>query len=157
MSAMPGLSWLLPAIVLWLLLTDASPASWIIGIPFIALAFLMMPHGRVGSSGKFSFMRLPVFLWHFLVESLRGGVDVSQRVLSREQRLSPGFFDYPVRLQSPTARRLFISCINLLPGTLCADWHDGVAHIHALDRGPATLDDLRVFEQTIGRLFGEPL
>ena len=146
----------MPLASLWLVLAENQLSSWLIGIPFIALALLLVPptereafrlHGR----GLLQFVKL------FITESIVGGIDVSRRVLAVKPAVDPGFFDYPVRLQQKTARKLFIGSISLLPGTLCADWIDDIAHIHTLDNNSLSVEAIQTLEQHIADLFGEKL
>ena len=150
---------LLALALLWLLLTDASLASWIIGIPFILLALAVIPRSPAAAAAAIEFRptRLPGFLAYFIVESLRGGLDVSRRVFSARPAITPTFFDYALRLESTPARQLFINCISLLPGTLSADWLDDRLRIHSLDDGPQASAEVRRLEHGVARLFGESL
>ncbi len=152
-------TWGLSLAAIWLLLTGGSPTSWLIGLPFIVLALVLLPHPSpaAASPAKISPAGLPGFLAHFVTDSVRGGVDVSRRVMSAKPVIDPGFFDYPIRLQSALARHLFVNSISLLPGTLCADWQEETAHIHSLDHGPESLKSIQALERSIGRLFGEQL
>ncbi len=151
----------IPAVLLallWLVLAENQLSSWLIGIPFIALALLAVPSG----SGQPAALRidpasLARFLRLFISESLRGGIDVSRRVLARQPMVNPGFFSYPMRLQAKAARKLFVGSISLLPGTLCADWIDETAHIHTLDNNSLSVEAVQNLEQHIAALFGETL
>ncbi len=144
--------------LLWLVLAGNQLSSWLIGVPFIALALLAVPPTssitktfRLNTRGLLQFLRL------FIIESIRGGFDVSRRVLAKQPKVNPGFFTYPIRLQGKAARKLFIGSISLLPGTLCADWVDETAHIHTLDNNSLSVDALQTLEQHIAGLFGETL
>ncbi len=144
--------------LLWLVLAENQLSSWLIGIPFIALALLAVPPGRqqpvtfrVDFAGLIRFLRL------FIVESIRGGIDVSRRVLAKQPMVNPGFFTYPIRLQGKAAKKLFVGSISLLPGTLCADWIDETAHIHTLDNNSLSVEAVQVLELHIAALFGETL
>ncbi len=145
-------------VLLWLVLAENQLSSWVIGIPFIALALLIVPPT---SDQPFSFSLrgkgLLQFLRLFAIESIRGGIDVSRRVLVAEPAISPGFFDYPLRLQGSVARKLFIASISLLPGTLTADWVENTARIHTLDDSSQSVEAIQILEQHIAALFGEIL
>ena len=156
---MTRVAWSLLLVALWLLLTGGSLSSWVIGIPFIFLAILAMPSGSVipANTQSLKLAQLPAFLGYFIVESIRGGLDVSRRVFATKPRIEPGFFEYQLRLKSEPARHLFVNCISLLPGTLSADWDGEHARIHTLDHGPQSSDALHLLEQRIGHLFGENL
>jgi len=147
-------------LALWLMLTAGSPGSWVIGLPFIALALWLQPSSanRPKLSGlSFNIGGLIRFIYFFMLESLRGGIDVSRRVLSSRPRTDADFYEYPMRLQKPHAQQLFISSISLLPGTLCADMNDCQLRIHTLDRNMDTPDAVRRLESLVGKIFGETL
>ena len=139
----------------WLILTAAVPASLIIAALFIVLAILLKPPVD-NSTGKtrvnVNFSGLLQFAWFFMLESLRGGIDVSRRVLSARPRVDAAFYDYSMRLQIPYAQQLFISSISLLPGTMCADLDNQHLRIHTLDRHMDTPAGIRRLESLIGKL-----
>jgi multicomponent Na+:H+ antiporter subunit E len=143
---------------LWLMLTAGDMASWMIGLPFIALAILLQPVSA-NSSNKFSLLLnisgLLQFCYFFIIESLRGGVDVSRRVLTATTRVNPVFYDYHMQLQRPYAQQLFVSSISLLPGTLCADIDKNRLRIHTLDRHMETAEGIKRLESLVGKIFGE--
>lgn len=143
----------------WLILTDGSLSSLLIGMPFIVLAILVMPSDRSTVTTELNIRpgQIAGFLKYFIVESVRGGIDVSRRVFTSQPQVNPGVFDYPLRLQSAGARHLFINCISLLPGTLCADWRKDHAHIHSLEHSEQSMQAISLLEQRIGQLFGEKL
>jgi len=150
--------WILLLFVLWLILTAGDIGSWMIGLPFIVLAILLQPISG-GSSNKFGLSLnvsgLVQFAYVFIIESLRGGVDVSRRVLTAEPRVAPVFYDYQMQLQMPYAQQLFISSISLLPGTLCADIDKDRLRIHTLDRHMETAEGVKRLESMVGKIFGE--
>ncbi len=153
------LAWLLALSALWFLLSEGDPASWAIGIPFIVLGLIIQKALIKGKAvhNRFSIRGLIRFTYFFLVESILGAVDVGRRVLALESDFSPHFFDYSIRLQHPFGRQLFINSIGLLPGTLCVDWNDGNAQIHALDNSQRLLQGIEMLEQKIATVFGESL
>ena len=150
--------WMLLLFALWLMFTAGDPGSWLIGLPFIALAILLQPlpdSGTSKSGHSLNVSGLLQFVYVFIIESLRGGVDVSRRVLTSELRTDPVFYDYQMRLQLPYAQQLFISSISLLPGTLCADLDDNRLRIHSLDRHMDTAKGIERLESQVGKIFGE--
>ena len=80
--------------LLWLVLAQNQLSSWLIGIPFIALALLVIPPtGREAAPLRLHGRSLVRFLRLFITDSLRGGIDVSRRVLAVKPAVNPGFFD----------------------------------------------------------------
>ena len=150
--------WLLLLLALWLMLTAADLASLMIGLPFIALAIMLQPASDDSSNGlslSFNVIGFIQFAYFFIIESLRGGVDVSRRVLTPEIKTAPVFYDYQMRLQQPYAQQLLISSISLLPGTLCADLDKNRLRIHTLDRYTDTASGIERLESLVGNIFGE--
>ena len=145
--------------LLWLLLNQGDWASWIIGFPFILLAIALRPGTNEIKNipRKLSLLGLLRFAYFFIVESFLGAVDISRRVLRKEIRNEPEFYDYSIRLQHPMARQFFINTISLVPGTLSADWLDDNARIHTLDQEPQLKQGVIELENRIASVFGEQL
>ncbi len=83
---------------IWLALAGADGSSWIIGIPAIALATLAalrLAGPRVHGPRLLGMLR---FVPYFLIESVRGGVDVASRVMRPRLRIAPGISTYDLRL-----------------------------------------------------------
>ncbi|MES9974922.1 MAG: cation transporter, partial [Candidatus Thiodiazotropha sp.] len=64
---------------------------------------------------------------------------------------------YRMRLTQLSARRLFVNCLSLLPGTLAADLDGEYLRIHALDRGIDLNDELLRLERMVSAVYGESL
>lgn len=148
-----------PLIVLWLVLSAASLSSWVIGIPVIMLVIVVCDRCLGFSSNlktsAINLLGLFRFMFFFVQESIRGGIDVGRIVLSSKPGSNPRFFDYPIALQNPVAQHLFINSISLLPGTLSAAWQGDRAHIHALDHSTETIQGIKALESRVGEMFGE--
>lgn len=152
--------WTLLLIATWLILTVADLGSWVIGLPFIVLAILLQPDSETRFFKKSPFLNvigLVQFGYFFLLESLRGGLDVSSRVLAAKPRVDPVFYDYSMQLQIPNAQLLFITSVSLLPGTLCADLNNNQITIHTLDQHMDTTQGMKRLEFLVGKIFGEAL
>jgi multicomponent Na+:H+ antiporter subunit E len=142
---------------LWLLLSGGSLASWIVGGPTV-VAGAWAGHALGAFRGTaWSISGVLRYLPFFLVESVKGGVDVARRVLAPVPQVHPGLHDYVLSLRSPHARLLFVNSVSLLPGTLAADLIDDRLVVHAIDDAMAIDDELRVLERTVGRIYGEAL
>jgi multicomponent Na+:H+ antiporter subunit E len=152
--------WALALLAVWLILAAGDLSSLLIAVPFIVLAILLQPaadNRSDRSSPLINIGGLVQFAWFFILESLRGGVDVSRRVLAPETRVDPIFYDYAMQLQIPRAQQLFISSISLLPGTLCADLNNNQIRIHTLDQHMDTTRGIKRLESLVGKIFGEAL
>lgn len=146
---------------LWVVIAGNDPLSWIIGVPTILFATWtsMRLSANTDASGR-SGMRLTGiarFAPFFVLQSIRGGLDVAQRVLRPRLRIYPGFQSYRPRLNNPIARVVFLDTISLLPGTLSADMRDGQIQVHALDARGDLQPELQRLESVVAALFGETL
>jgi len=138
---------------LWWIIVQGRSDAWLIGLPAIAFAAVASvqlggaPLPRLSVAGLLSFVGL------FLLESLRGGLDVARRTLAPRLRIQPGFQRYRVHLSHPGARVLLVNCVGLLPGTLAADLDGDHIDLHLLDASENVQPQLLRLEQAIARLF----
>jgi multicomponent Na+:H+ antiporter subunit E len=93
----------------------------------------------------------------FLIDSIRGGLDVARRALARRPALSPTMIRYAVRLPEGTPRNLFAGVLSLMPGTLSVVLEDRQLAIHVLAEDAGTLRLLERLERSIARAVGERL
>jgi multicomponent Na+:H+ antiporter subunit E len=135
--------------LLWWVMTRGAPASWSIGAPAVALAtatsmvFGSKVRTRWSPSGT---VRFALF---FVMESLRGGLDVARRAIAFPLTLDPIWVRYRVALPAGPARLLMCSCVSLLPGTLAVDFEGDDLLVHSLSRSP---DPVRAIEALEARL-----
>jgi multicomponent Na+:H+ antiporter subunit E len=145
------------AALIWFVLTGDDWRSWMVGLPVVLVAAWSAV--RLRGSGK-QRMRLPGllrFLPFFVWESVLGGIDVVSRVMRPKMRIAPGFIDYRMRLDQPSARLLFVNSLSLLPGTLAADLDGDSLRIHALDLGVDLEDELVRLERAVAAVYGEAI
>ncbi len=176
---------------LWVILTQADPHSWLIGVPAVVFATWVsvrlaatgerpVARGPTGSMHGLASIDLapsafgrnasgdrllslclrhfPAFLWFFLIASVRGGVDITRRIVAQPLAISPGFLTYRTALRHPGARIFFLDLISLLPGTLSADFNEpDRLIIHALDIHGNNYRELARLEYQVARLFCEPI
>lgn len=138
---------------LWYVLTGGDLASWVVGVPTIltAVAVSLAQRGRRWSLSLRGAGRFAVV---FLVESLKGGLDVSVRVLRPRVRVAPALFDYATSLlREPPARNFFVLCAGLLPGTLVTSIEDNHLVVHTLDASAPMHHALARLERAVAGLF----
>lgn len=151
--------WIKPVIVtlllagVWWLITQGSPASWLIGLPAVAAA--TWASRRLGRSSKLSISALGMvrFLPFFLWESLRGGTDVALRTLAPCMRIQTGFIRYRTHMNNPASLTFFANCVSLLPGTLAADLQDDWLEVHVLNTRSDHQAELKRLECAVARVF----
>ncbi len=147
---------LLPALLAalaWALLLGDDPASWVIGLPCVALCAWfarLMPATRLRRLSPPGLLRL---LPYFLASSISGGWDVARRVLSPQMAVEPGFITFRLSLPAGPARTFLIQLIGLLPGTLGA-WLEGdCLTVHVLHQDATHEDALRAAEERVAAAF----
>ncbi len=143
--------------LIWFLLTGDDWNSWLVGLPVVVMASWSVLRLGSPSEGQFHLMGVLKFLPYFIWESVLGGVDVASRVIRPKMRIAPGFLEYRMQLTHPSARRLFVNSLSLLPGTLAADLHGESVHIHTLDTGAGLNDELERLERMVSHIYGEDL
>jgi multicomponent Na+:H+ antiporter subunit E len=109
---------------------------------------------RVGHPGA-----MLALAWLFARELVLSALRVARIVLSRDMRLAPGIFAYPLRVRSDGEIALLANLITLTPGTLSVDVsEDGrTLFVHAIDCADpdaARRDVAEGFERRIGEAFG---
>ena len=139
---------------IWWVITQGRADSWLVGAPAVAVATLASAQLSAHAGSRFSLLGLLRFLAMFVVESVRGGVDVARRTLGYRLRIRPGFRRYRLHLHDPRARVLLVNCISLLPGTLASNLDGEHVEVHLLDAGEDPEPDLRRLEQAVAGLFG---
>lgn len=155
-KAWPGLavfsSRLLWSAVVWYLLAGGEAESWIVGVPAVlaaaALSAFMLPALRWSPAGAVRFWAF------FLLESLRGGIDVARRAMHWRLPLDPGIVRHRSRMSRPAARVSVVNTTGLLPGTLVLDLDPRHTWIHALDAGQEIHESLVLSEERVADLFG---
>jgi multicomponent Na+:H+ antiporter subunit E len=100
-----------------------------------------------------------VYLFVLAYYVIKGGLDVSYRVLHPRMPIKPGIIKVKSVLQTETGRSVLANSITLTPGTLTIDvMDDGTFYIHwlnvlSLDEEEAAKEVLRRFEWFIQRIF----
>jgi multicomponent Na+:H+ antiporter subunit E len=138
---------------LWWLLSEGNAASWAVGLPAIALGLWLGRGSGRDDAPRLSFVGAGRFLFFFLRESMRGGMDVAGRVLAPRLRIEPGLAVYRTRLTGGPALLLFANSVSLLPGTVCADLEQDRLQLHLLDAAQDPEPELRRLEAAVARVF----
>jgi len=147
--------------LLWGALNGADGRSWLVGGPVILVAAWLSARLAPPERGRLSRTGSARFAGFFLIESLRGGLDVARRALNPRLPMNPGIVCYPLRLPPGRARWFFCCVISLLPGTAVIKMDDQQICVHELDLTPESPAELRALEERVARMFalelpGEP-
>lgn len=143
--------------VLWWAFTDGEPGSWGIGGVSVALATAASLHLLPPVPTYVSRIGLLRFLAFFVIQSLRGGVQVAAFALRPRMGLRPGFHEMTLRLPEGIGQVLLVNTLNLLPGTLSVELQDGRLRLHVLDETAATEAEVRTAETRLAQMLGLPL
>lgn len=142
--------------VLWAALNGPDARSWLVGLPVVLLATLASRKLAPLEGPVLCWRRVPTFFGAFVLDSIRGGIDVAMRALRPDLPIDPGTLTYRTRLPPGAARSLFAGAIGLLPGTLVIAMSGDALEVHALDVSADVRGGLRRLERRIARLFGIP-
>lgn len=137
----------------WVILTEGTLDSWVVGLPAIVIALFVDYRLSQGDRIRWSLFGLTVYTLSFLKFSIIGGLDVVWRAYHPRMPLSPAIIEYPLRLSSSSARQLFMSTVSLLPGTLSVEIGEKKMIIHVLDARRPFDQELKLIEARVGAVF----
>lgn len=143
--------------VLWWILTEGRTDAWLIGGFTIALAIAASLVLQPPSTRRFSLAGLAGFILFFIVNSIKGGVQVAALALRPRLDLQPEMLEIPLHLSDEYAQIFLASALSLLPGTLSAGLDGNRLRLHVLDRRMPIEHEVRAAEIHVARLFGKPL
>jgi len=159
------------SLVFWLLLVwPVSPvdgrlmmgdvAAGVLVAAFVALVMHEIIRVRfIRLINPHSWFWLIIFIFVFFYYVIKGGLDVSYRVLHPRMPIRPGIVKTRSILKTDTGRSALANCITLTPGTLTIDVSDdGIFYIHwinvlSVDEEEAARHVLRRFEWFIRKIF----
>jgi multicomponent Na+:H+ antiporter subunit E len=140
---------------LWWLLTAGDSGSWIIGLPVVVVATWLSASLAGTGASRLSAPGLARYLVFFVVESIRGGVDVARRVLLPGGRVEPHLLQYRTGLADGLPRDMLVYTVSLLPGTLAVDIEGDRLTLHALSHDMQPLESVKTCERRVAAVFGE--
>ena len=138
---------------LWWVLTAGDSGSWIIGVPVVLVAAWLSISLAGAAAFRLSFAGLARYLVFFVVESIRGGVDVARRLLPGGH-VEPQLLHYRTGLAEGLPRNLLVYTVSLLPGTLAVDIEGDRLTLHALSRDMQPLESVETCERHLAAVFG---
>lgn len=142
--------------LLWWLLTEGSGIAWGVGLVTVALATAASMHLWPPGAGWLSLRGLLGFAGFFLVESVKGGVQVATLAFQRRPDLAPGFIETRLTLPPGPASVLLANTLSLLPGTLSVHIEGERLRLHVLDARLPVLDEVRAAQAHIARMLRLP-
>lgn len=145
--------------IIWLLLNNTVAAGHIL---LGALLAIFIPWFTSAFWPEKVQIRRPWLLAKFVAvviyEILVANVVVARLILTRQDKLQPGFLQVPLELTSPLAISLLANTISLTPGTVTCDLSEDQSYllIHALhiEDAEATVADIKTqFEKPLKEIF----
>lgn len=151
----PTLVWAGGLAAIWWLLCPADRATWIVGVPVIALATGLAMALRGPQRLQLALLALPRFAAYFAWESLRSGWDIAWRAFRPGLPLAPALVLHRTRLPDGPATTLLAGVTSLFPGSVSVDVAGRTLRIHVLDCGQPV--SLAALEAHIAALCGVEL
>lgn len=134
---------------LWWVIAGGEPGSWLIGVPAVVVATWASVALRGRSTRRWSITGVARLAWFFVVESLRGGVDVARRALSQPLDVKPTWATHRVSLPAGVPRLLLCSAVGLLPGTLAVSLNGDELLVHSLSGSASVSREVEALERCI--------
>lgn len=139
--------------LLWWVLTSGDAGSWLIGVPAVLLATWFSVSLSATDSVRISPAGLARYLLFFMIESIKGGMDVARRALLPGTQVHPHFLQYRTHLAAGFAREMLVYTVSLLPGTITVDIQDDLLTVHALSLDMKPLDNVKTCEKRVAEVF----
>jgi multicomponent Na+:H+ antiporter subunit E len=140
--------------LLWWMLTEGRTDGWGVGLVFIVLALAVSLHVSPPMQYRLSTVGLLAYVGFFVVQSVRGGLQVAGLALRPRLALAPALMEVPLRLPPGPAVVLLVGTLSLLPGTLSVRLDGATLSLHVLDGRLPIEHEVRLAEDRIARLFG---
>lgn len=143
---------------LWWILAEGRSDGWLLGgIAVIAATWASVALWPSGAHGL-RLVALPGFLAFFLVNSVRGGLQVALMALRGRAALHPAFIELPLNLPAGAPQILLTNVLGLMPGTLgvelATELSDARLRLHVLHQDLPIVAEARALERRIAALFG---
>lgn len=139
---------------LWWVLAGARADSWGVGGASVGLALAASLRLLPPAPRRVCLRGLAAFVGFFIIQSVKGGIQVAAMALRPRLDLAPAMVDLPLALPPGPARVLLVSTLTLLPGTLSVRVEGGRLRLHVLDRRLPIVEELRAAEAAIARIQG---
>lgn len=140
--------------LLWAILAENN--GWVFASEVIIAAVLASMFFATLLPTRYSISGLLLFACYFIVEALRGGLDVAWRAFHPRLPIAPGWLDYTLTIPQGTPQVLFLNSVSLLPGTLSVTLKGNVVVVHSLVTSATARAELARLEYWVMRVFVAP-
>lgn len=139
---------------LWWLLAEGHRDGWLLGGIAVVAATWASLKLWPPRAYRVRLTALPGFLAFFVVNSVRGGLQVAAMALRGRRALTPGLIDLALILPDGAPQILLTYTLGLMPGTVGVELANGRLRVHALDVRLPVAAEARALELRIAALFG---
>lgn len=140
--------------LVWWVLAEGRADSWGVGAVSVAAALAASLYLAPPGVGRLSPAGLLGFAGFFLLQSIKGGIQVAVRAFRPRMDLAPALVEVPVTLPGGLPRVLLVNTLNLLPGTVSVAILDDALRLHVLDARLPVAEEVRETEARIARMLG---
>lgn len=140
--------------LVWWVLAEGNSDSWGMGAASVAGALAASLYLAPPGAVRLSPAGLLGFAGFFLIQSVKGGIQVAARAFRPDMDLAPALVEVPVALPAGLPRVLLVNTLNLLPGTVGIRLEGDRLRLHVLDARLATTEEVRETEARIARMLG---
>lgn len=140
--------------LLWWVLVEGRADSWGLGVLAVLAALWASLRLLPPGSRRISLAGLLGYLAFFVWNSARGGAQVSWMALRGRNTLQPAILEWQLGLPPGAPSVLLLNTLGLMPGTLGVELTDDRLRIHVVDERLLILDEIKVLEAHIARIFG---
>lgn len=146
--------------MIWWVLAEGDTGSWRMGAPCVLIAVLALIALSPRRVWRLRPLGVIAFIPFFLRRTVIGSVDVAWRALHPRMPIDPDLVYYRLRFPAGPGRLLFVSAVNLLPGTVGAEFEGDSVVIHVMDRQRPHDTSLESLERRVAAMLapepGEP-
>lgn len=151
MAAVRG-AWLA---LLWWILAEGQAGSLPLAAAGIALALYASLRFQRQARHRISVRGVLAFAAGFLLNSVRGGLQVARLAFSRAGPRHASTLTYPLASDDQLQHVLLVVAIGLMPGSVGVALERDLLRIHVIDVRVPVLDAVRATERSIARMFRE--
>jgi multicomponent Na+:H+ antiporter subunit E len=142
---------------LWWVLSGGSAYNWAVGGVTIVLALWISLKLAAPGTVRFSLPGALGFFGFFLLQSLKGGMQVGIMALRPRPDLRPAELDLALRLPTGPSQLFLAATLSLMPGTLALGVENDRLQLHVLDERMPIEHEVRSAEAWVARMFRQEL
>lgn len=139
---------------LWWVLAEGRHDGWLLGGVAVMAATWASLRLWPAAPMTLRFAGLLGFLRFFIVNSVRGGIQVAGMALRGRAALRPALIELTITLPAGGERVLLVNTLGLMPGSVGVGLHGTSLRLHVIDERLPVIAEARALETAIAGLFG---